>query len=276
VTDTLSAAAAQARRSLLADPASALLAFDFDGTLAPITDDPADAHAHPDVMRVLARLGHRVGQLAVITGRPVEAVRRLGAFEGLDGLGRLVVLGQYGYERWDAATDELVSPPPPDAIEQVRAELPGVLAALGLEQAYVEEKGRAVGVHVRRLPDPAAAFDALLEPLAGLARAHGLTVEPGRHVIEIRGRGMDKGIALRGLVEETGARTVVFAGDDLGDLPAFETVDALRAEGLAGLTVCSASAETEVAAHTDLSVDGPDGVVAWLRELADALDAAGV
>lgn len=267
---------ADAWRRLLDDPATALLAFDFDGTLSPITADPETARAHPGVVAQLARLGPKVRQLAVVTGRPVEAVRRLGGFEGVDGLGNLVVLGQYGYERWDAATGEVVAPPPPEAIEHVRDELPAVLAEHGWPDAFVEEKGRALGVHVRRLADPNAAFADLLEPLTALASRHGLTVEPGKHVIEIRGDGMDKGIALRALVEEVAARTVLFAGDDLGDIAAFDVVAQLRSEGgVLGLAVCSHSGEeqAELTAHTDLSVDGPDGVVQLLSELADALDA---
>jgi trehalose 6-phosphate phosphatase len=223
---------------------------------------------------VLARLGPRVGQLAVVTGRPVQAVRHLGGFEGVEGLATLVVLGQYGYERWDAATGRVVAPPPPDAVQHVRAELADVLAQHGWADAHVEEKGRALGVHLRRLRDPDAAFRALLAPLTELAEQHGLTVEPGKQVIEIRADGMDKGIALRELVEEVGARTVLFAGDDLGDVPAFDAVAAMRADGVAGLTICSHSGErTELADHTDLAVDGPVGVVRLLSELADAIGA---
>ena len=66
---------------------------------------------------------------------------------------------------------------------------------------------------------------------------------------------------------------VVFIGDDLGDLPAFAAVEALRGEGLPGLLVCSGSTEvTEVAERADLVVDGPEGVAALLQTLADELD----
>jgi trehalose 6-phosphate phosphatase len=65
----------------------------------------------------------------------------------------------------------------------------------------------------------------------------------------------------------------MFCGDDLGDAAAFAAIRALRAAGIAGLTVCSGSAETaaELAAAADLVVDGPDGVVALLDGLADAI-----
>jgi len=65
---------------------------------------------------------------------------------------------------------------------------------------------------------------------------------------------------------------VAYFGDDLGDLPAFAAVDDLRADGLAGLKVCSGSAEVQrLADAADLVVDGPPGVLAFLQGLAATL-----
>ena len=84
---------------------------------------------------------------------------------------------------------------------------------------------------------------------------------------------MDKGTALRRLVAETGARQVIFAGDDLGDLPAFRAVEQLRSEGIEGLLICSASHEEDaLAGLSDLVLDGPAGVAAWLAALAERLE----
>jgi trehalose 6-phosphate phosphatase len=108
--------------------------------------------------------------------------------------------------------------------------------------------------------------------LQRLADEVGLVVEPGRMVLELRPPGVDKGGALHGLVEELGVRTVVFAGDDLGDLAAFDAVDQLRAQGLHGLLICSGSIEENaLAERADVLVEGPDGVVALLRALAQML-----
>jgi trehalose 6-phosphate phosphatase len=64
----------------------------------------------------------------------------------------------------------------------------------------------------------------------------------------------------------------MYCGDDLGDVAAFDAVRALRGEGVPGLTVFSGSAEVaELAQRADLVVEGPDGVVALLSSLADAL-----
>ncbi|MGX2995475.1 trehalose-phosphatase [Streptomyces sp. JNUCC 64] len=263
--------------ALLSDPARAVVALDFDGTLAPIVDDPERARAHPGALPALGALAPALRGTAVITGRPAAVAVRAGGLDGAPGLDRLVVLGHYGAERWDAATGEVTAPPPHPGVAAVRAELPGVLRAAGdWPGTWTEDKGRAVAVHTRRAEDPTGAFEALRAPLAALAARHGLIVEPGRMVLELRPPGVDKGAALTRYVRETGARTVLYAGDDLGDLPAFAAVTALRAEGVAGLLVCSGSAEvTELAERADLVVDGPAGVVALLAALAAELHADG-
>ncbi|TVL88988.1 trehalose-phosphatase [Streptomyces sp. SAJ15] len=259
--------------AIIERPDRAVMALDFDGTLAEIVPDPEQARAHPDALPALARLAPRLGSVAVLTGRPAGVAVRYGGFAGVPGLEGLTVLGHYGAERWDAGSGELSAPPPHPGVAAVQAELPEVLEPGGLaDGARVEDKGRAVAVHTRRAPDPQAAFDRLREPLQRLAERHGLIVEPGRYVLELRPPGMDKGVALTEYVRETGAGAVLYAGDDLGDLAAFAAVEDLRADGLPGLLVCSGSDEvTELAARADLVVDGPRGVVTLLTALADTL-----
>ncbi|WP_329228867.1 trehalose-phosphatase [Streptomyces canus] len=257
-------------RAILAEPQRAVIGLDFDGTLAPIVADPERARAHPEAVAVLAALAPKVASVAVITGRPAEIAVRYGGFAGVAGLEHLTVLGHYGAERWDAVTGEVTAPEPHPGVAAVRAELPELLDGTG---AWIEEKGgRAVAVHTRRAPDPQAAFDALRAPLTDLATRHGLIVEPGRLVLELRPPGMDKGVALLTHVRELSAASVLYGGDDLGDLPAFSAVDDLRATGTPGLLVCSGSDEvTELRKLADLVVDGPGGVVSLLRTLAERL-----
>ncbi|MGW7817323.1 trehalose-phosphatase [Streptomyces puniciscabiei] len=259
--------------ALLSKPSAALVGLDFDGTLAPIVADPEQARAHPDAVPALAALAPKVASVAVVTGRPAGVAVRHGGFAGVPGLEHLTVLGHYGAERWDAVTGTVTAPPPHPGVAAVRAELPGVLDRAGAwHGTWIEEKGRAVAVHTRRADDPQAAFEALRGPLTDLATRHGLIVEPGRMVLELRPPGMDKGVALADHVRRTGAESVLYAGDDLGDLPAFAAVDELRSDGVPGLLVCSGSTEvTELAERADVVVDGPAGVVRLLRTLADQL-----
>jgi trehalose 6-phosphate phosphatase len=213
----------------------------------------------------------------VITGRPARTAVQLGHFDQVPGLDGMVVLGQYGIERWNAASNEFVIPPEPPEIVEVAEEIRGILGPLGLEQAHIEHKGRAVGVHTRQLPDPAGALRDLTGPLSELAARHGLQVEPGKNVLEIRASGFDKGDALREVLAEFPARNAIFAGDDLGDLPAFRLIRELRArDEINGLLICSASHEEDALTEiSDVVLAGTVGVAQWLNALADELERTG-
>ena len=254
--------------AIVHDPGRALIALDFDGTLSPIVSRPEEARAHPAAVPALRRVAAVAGTLAVITGRPAADAAEFGGFADVPGL---IVLGHYGLERW---TDgRLETPAAEPGVAAARAELPGLLAGAP-DGTRAEYKGHALAVHTRQAADPQAALDRLRAPLTDLAARHGLTVEPGRMVLELRPCGMDKGQALKSLLAERQCRAVMYVGDDLGDLAAFGAVRALRATGIPGLTVCSSSAEVSaLAAEADLVVDGPDGVVALLNALADQLAA---
>lgn len=254
------------------DPSGTLLAVDFDGTLAPIVDDPTRALAHPESVKALARLGGVLGAVTIITGRPVAQVLELGGFVGVPGLERLTIHGQYGAEHWDAARGMVEPSERPSAIESLAARLPGVLRDHDAGDARIEDKVLALVVHTRGLGP--GVMTRLTEPIRSLADELGLRFEPGREVLEVRDGSADKGLALRQAAAKIDARTVVFAGDDLGDLPAFDAVDRFRGQGLRGMLVCSASPEQDaLVARADLVLDGPDEIARWLNAWADAVGA---
>lgn len=252
--------------ALIAEPARSVVAVDFDGTLAPIVARPEDARpadGAADALRVLAR---RIGAVAVVTGRPADVVVELG---GLHDVARLVVLGHYGLQRW--AGGELTSPPPAAGVQLARDRLADVLhdAPSGVT---IEDKHHSLVVHTRQAADPSGALAQLQQPLAQLAADCDLELVPGRYVLELRPPGVDKGAAVRSLVEERDAAAVVFIGDDLGDLPAYDAVEALRDDGVPGVTVCSSSDEVEaLRERADLVLDGPAAVVQFLLALAAAV-----
>lgn len=254
--------------AMSADPARALVATDYDGTLAPIVDDPAAAAPVPGAVAALAMLAGRAGTVAIITGRSARDAVSLGGLAGVPGL---IVLGHYGAQRWQDGV--LSDPPVPPGVQAARDALPGLLAAAGApEGTSVEDKGTALAVHTRRTADPAAALALLREPLTRLADSTELTLEPGRLVLELRPPGVDKGAALRQLAAERGAGSVLYCGDDLGDLTAFAAIRDLRAEGVPGCAVASESTESpQVAAAADLVVDGPYAIAAFLADLAGTL-----
>jgi trehalose 6-phosphate phosphatase len=259
---------------LVADAQRAVIGLDFDGTLAPIVDDPSEAHIHPEAAKALVELAPLVAAVAVVTGRPVRQAVALGELDDVGAEiatrgGDFLVLGQYGNEKWSARDRRVISPRPPRGLASLMAELPDLLRRHDLDGAHLESKGLAVAVHTRRMEDPDAAQERLTPLLERLARKHGLVTEPGRMVVEVRAPGMDKGNAVRRLQKQLHADAMVFVGDDLGDVEAFEAVADLRRRGMVGFLVCSGSEEQEALVdRSDLVVDGPDGVVDFLRRLA--------
>ncbi len=259
--------------ALVAAAPGAVVGLDFDGTLSPIVDDPTQAHIHPEAGEVLVALAEVVAAVAVNTGRPARQALALG---GLDEVGQTIgeagrelhLFGQYGFERWSSTRRRIVSPRPPHGLSSFLGKLPGVLRRNDAADAFIEDKGLAVAVHTRRLADPVAAYERLLPALTTLAHEHGLVVEPGRMVIEVRSPGMDKGNVVRTLVEELDARAFLFAGDDLGDVEAFQAVAELREQGMPTLLVCALSHEQSALVElADVVVKGPEGVLDLLRQL---------
>lgn len=240
------------------------LLVDFDGSLAPIVDDPASARPLPRAVEACTRLATRLGLVAVVSGRPVAFVR--------DHLPdpAIVVVGQYGLESDRNGRTE-VDPRATAFVAAVAAA--AAEAATRWPRLTIERKGSfAATVHWRTAP--AAAPDP--DELAALAAAHGLTRVPGRMACELRPPvPVDKGTAVAGLLAGHDLGAAAFAGDDHGDLPAFT---ALRrwASGASGRTavriaVASEESPTDLIEAADLVVDGPSALAVQLAALADAL-----
>ena len=186
----------------------------------------------------------------MITGRPARQALALG---GLDEVGaaigeagkELYLFGQYGNERWSSTNRRIISPAP--AARAV--DLPARAAAA----AAPRRRRRAPTSRRRAWPspctpggcaDPTRRFERLLPVLARAGRAARPVVEPGRSVDRgALARACTRARSVETLVEELEAGGFLFAGDDLGDLEAFEAVAALRDDGLPTLLVCSASDE---------------------------------
>lgn len=251
--------------SILADPTATLVALDFDGTLAPIVPRPDEAVAHPRAAGALAALAAAGCRVAIVTGRPVTDVLRLAP--GFADVPGLLIYGHYGLERW--ADGEVSAPEPHPGVAPAREALRHLVQS-GPPGADVEDKVRSVALHTRNTADPGGTLERLRPSVGSIAEKHGLEVVAGRNVLELRPAGIDKGGALRELVAVTGAGAVLFAGDDLGDLPA---VAAVRSLAIPGLVVCSDSPETpaDLRDAADVIVDGPDGLVSWLHMVAEQM-----
>lgn len=243
----------------------ALIALDFDGTLAPIVTDPSASRPAPGALETLTALAEQGAIIAILTGRDVRTVLELSGFEAVPGV---LVEGLYGAETWHLgalhAADEL------PAIGQLRARLPATVSAHAVHAGlWIEDKRLSLVVHARRAAEPGAAIEAIRAPVEALARELGLETHDGRDVLEIRMPGYDKGTVLRRLAVRYEPTAVLFGGDDLGDLPAFAAIGELRAQGRHAWGIAASSAEVvpAVGSAADLLVDGPGGMVAFLSRL---------
>jgi trehalose 6-phosphate phosphatase len=240
------------------------MCLDFDGTLAPIVDDPDQARPLPGMVDLLGPLAARFAAVALLSGRPAGYLFEHAAAPDVR------YLGLYGLQEirdrqvW---VDPLLEASRP-AVELARQELRGS-PAIRDSGAYLEDKVYAVAVHTRRVADPARWAGPIDEAARQIADRHGLEVVLGKLVWELRPAvRRDKGHAVRRIMAESGARAVVVAGDDLGDLPAFAAATELSG-GAGGLKVAVRSAETPPAllADADLVVDGPPGLRRFLQRL---------
>ncbi len=246
-------------RPLVAD---SLIALDFDGTLAPIVDDPSSSQlisGADAVVRALAAAGARI---ALVTGREAAVAARLSGLADLPGF---TILGVYGAQRWQHGT--VVSSARPDAVAAV-ARVRARLAELAAEREGLWVEDKTVSVVLQGRAAAPGVLDRLRPMVTSLARGAGLDVHPGRAVLEVRIPGFDKGSALHTLLREVRPAMTLYCGDDVGDVPAFDLVARRRRSGHAGWSVAVASDEVpDLARHADLSVTSPAELVALLHRL---------
>lgn len=224
-----------------------LVACDYDGTLAPIVDDPERAFPEEGAMEVLSRLAGCPGtQVAVVSGRSLEDLARLtGAPEGV------TLVGSHGGELGERA--RLSS-----AQRDLKEEVGRMLEELGerFPGSTLEEKPAGFAFHHRRAVAPDREVVEAVE--RGPGSLEGVTVRRGKKVVELAVEEADKGSALEDLRRLLGAEAVVYLGDDLTDEDAFARL------GEGDLAVKVGEGPTG-ASHR---LAGPGDVVRFLENLA--------
>jgi trehalose 6-phosphate phosphatase len=183
-----------------------LLAFDYDGTLAPLTNAPARAAMRPSTRRLLKRVT-RLYPCVAISGRA-----RADALSRLRGMGISRVVGNHGAE--PLSGEEALR-------RRVRRWLPGLKTRLsGWQGVMIEDKGLSIAVHYRQARERSATRRAILAAarslddvrIIGGKLAVNLLVPDAPH----------KGLALERERSRFGCDTVVYVGDDETDEDVFQ------------------------------------------------------
>src|SRR5690348_15275680 len=160
----------------------ALVALDFDGTLAPIVPDPTASRPLDGTVEALTALAGLGVRIALITGRDAHTVLELSGAASVPGV---TIAGIYGAETW--ADGRLESMPTPPAMTALRERLPALVAEHSVDpDLWVEDKRLSLVVHARRTADPDAAIASVRAPVTDLAADLGLEIHDGREVLEVR------------------------------------------------------------------------------------------
>jgi trehalose 6-phosphate phosphatase len=256
VTEPIDAHAAELVAALRADPGRTAVLLDFDGTLAPIVDDPAEATPLPGVPEVLSDLADAYAAVGVISGRPVSYLQQhlpagvtLVGLYGLEEASHGEIVVHADAEHWRSVIDDIAA--------AAVAELP--------REVGIEHKGLSLTLHVRQHPDLAAV---VARWSTAVGERTGLHVRRARMSAELHPPvAADKGTVVAGLVAGLAAACCI--GDDVGDIPAFDALDAFAAEGgtTARFVVESTETAAELSRRADALLAGPPAVLAVLRAL---------
>ena len=192
--------------------AKMLCAFDFDGTLAPIMPRPEQVRLPDSVRERLLRLSAHA-PVAIITGRALEDIRGL-----LDFTPDFVV-GNHGMEGvpgWEARAAEHER-----YCAAWKAQLSRMLERTAQNDGiFIEDKRYSLSVHYRAAPDPQRAAAVLDDVCARLEPKPRLVA--GKYIVSLVGDdAWHKGNALEALMTMTGARSALYAGDDVTDEDVF-------------------------------------------------------
>ena len=230
---------------LARDPGRCALVLDVDGTLAPIAPRPELAAVPAETRAEMGRLVGRYLLVACVSGRAGEDARRLVGVDGIE------LVGNHGLEL-DPRAHELAG------------EIARFRDAVGLP---VEDKTLSLTYHYREAEDENSAR-AELEEVARRAGEAGFDARWGRKVLEIRPAvEANKGTAVRMLVERSGARLGLYAGDDTTDLDGFAGLRSLGLARAVCVAVASAEGPAELGEAADLVVAGPEELAVLLRRL---------
>lgn len=202
--------------------ADLLVASDLDGVLAAFRDDPLAVRPVPRSLAALRALaGHDDVHVAVVSGRDLGTLRTL---TGIDPQERIVLVGSHGAEFSAHAVSRELDEDDARRLAALREDLEGVVAAH--PPTRIEYKPASIGLHVRGLPTDVQ--EAALAAGAEAAGRHaGITVIPGKGVMEAGVLDADKGTALLALAGALGSQGVLYLGDDVTDERAFEALGSL-------------------------------------------------
>jgi trehalose 6-phosphate phosphatase len=224
------------------EPERAAVLLDVDGTLAPIVERPENSAVPDETRAEVERLAGKYGLVACVSGRPAADVRRLVGVKGIE------YVGVHGLEA------------DPEA-RRFAPQLEAFAERIAWPWAVESKGGVTLSFHYRE----ADAEQEAARQAADVARAAeeaGLRPHQGRKVLEV-----DKGTAVRRLLDGRPLTRALYAGDDTTDLDAFRGLDEAGLDVALKVGVTSPEVNPRLLTEADLVVDGPGELLRFLQTL---------
>lgn len=247
----------------LVEGCSLLLLLDYDGTLAPIVENPSLAKISLSGKKILRKIAQQQGiQTAIVSGRVLTELKKLVAIPSL------TYVGNHGLEMEEPHL-HFVHPKALEAkkiMEKVKRDLQNALESF--TGIFVEDKVLTLSVHYRQVPEEKIeeAKQTFLKKLHPYQAASQVMMREGKKVWEVRPCiRWDKGTTVlwlygRFVAHAGGPVFPIYVGDDETDEDAFRAVKQI---GL-GIKVTE-NAQEPSAAHYFLR--SPDEVFHFIERI---------
>lgn len=202
------------------------LFLDFDGTLVELAPTPQSVVVSPTLAGLFKILSQRLqGAVAIVSGRSTRDIR------GFLPTVSATVVGVHGAEIWRPDGSREIVAIAADVLQAARDRLS---AAVDEKKGLLlEDKQLGYALHYRAVPDAETLCHAAVEAAAA-ASGGTLRARPGNMVIDLCPASVDKGTAIRSLLDVPpfAGRNPVFVGDDYTDEPGFAAVAAAGGRGV--------------------------------------------
>lgn len=244
---------------------------DVDGTISEIAPSPEKAVVTNTMQNELVKLKEKFSMVAVISGRSVLNAREMVGVEGL------LYVGNHGME---FLKDGKLSMHP-----QVEKYLPqikktgqklknGDLSCL--DGLIFEDKGICYSIHYRLSNPSENPREQILNTLHDDPECKGLKIAEGRQLVELRPPvSCDKGTILNNIIEEYGLEKIIYLGDDITDVDAFNNLNKMESEGKikgASILVLSTEIPSYVKKNSNFIVNDVDEVLKFFQWLSNEMN----
>ncbi len=240
---------------------------DIDGTISEIVPTPMEAVVKPEIKDIIEKIANKFEFTGVMTGRSIK-----NAMDMMESK-KLIYIGNHGLEQFKDGKIR-IEPEVEKYIPLIKKLAKSIQKQLvDYECILFQDKELSFTVHYRLCDDGEEIRKMALDAITSIKESRGLKIAEGRKVIEIRPPvGHDKGTILQKFIFDNNIKKIIYLGDDITDVDAFNKLNKLKNEGIVetfSIVVNSKETPDYVKESADFYVNSVDEVqnfFKWLFE----------